>query len=193
MRSVMLVLLVSLLAAPATGDMIVEEKSGIEFPSVLALPGPDGAIQLDALGTGIRTKFRFKVYAACFYAEKGADLGEEPCEAAIRGDFAKRIVMHFLRDVDAEKIAGAYRDGIRKTLDEGHDEAIEGFCGLFTEKVLEGQTIVLTQLPGKGVLAEQDGQKLGILEDGKVIAALWATWFGEKPISGKLKKGLLGQ
>lgn len=193
MRSIALVLVLSALALPAAADMIVEESSGTEFPSILALPGEAGDLTLEARGAGIRTKFRIKVYAACFYAEPGVDWSGDPYATAIEGDFGKRIVMHFLRDVDAEKISGAYRDGIRKTLEEGSDEAIEAFCGLFTEKVLKGETIVLTQVPGLGLQAEQAGKPLGLLADPEVIKALWATWFGEKPISDKLKKGMLGQ
>jgi len=191
MRILTTLLALILLIPFALGEPMVEKSSKTEFPATLTLTGPDGQIDLIAQGTGLRKKAIFKVYAACFYIDKSADLGEDPATTAIGGDFAKRIDMHFLRDVDGEKIAGAFRDGIHKTL-EGRDEAVEAFCGLFSAEVKKGESIVLSYLPGWGLIAEQAGEELGRLEDPDIIAALWATWFGEDPISGDLKEGMLG-
>jgi hypothetical protein len=41
-------------------------------------------------------------------------------------------------------------------------------------------------------VAEQAGEELGTLKEGHVISALWATWFGDDPISDDLKEGMLG-
>lgn len=191
MRIFMIISALVLLAPLAWGEPMVEKSSKTEFPATITLTGPEGQIDLTALGTGLRKKAIFKVYAGCFYVEALTDLGEDPAAAAINGKFAKRIDMHFLRDVGGEKIAGAFREGIRKTL-QGHDEAVEAFCGLFSVEVKKGESIVLSDLPGWGLIAEQAGEELGRLEDGEVIAALWATWFGADPISGDLKEGMLG-
>ncbi len=192
MRTVLALLLLSMTALAAHADVIIEERSGAEFPAAIALSMEGGEQQLRAAGTGLRTKWRIKVYAACFYVERSVDLGEQPYEQAIGGDFAKRIVMRFLRDVDGEKIGGAFRDGIRKTIEEGKDEPVDAFCGFFTEKVRKGEEIVLTYLPGKGLAASQAGVELGEISDGAVIAAVWATWFGEDPVGKDLKRGLVG-
>lgn len=182
-----------LFALPALGEVIIEKSSKVEFPAEINITDAGGESHaLRATGTGLRKKMVFKVYAACFYADKLADLGEDPYAAAIDGDFAKKIVMHFLRDVDASKISGAFREGIRKTLSEGHDAEVDAFTGFFQEKVMNGETIELEYLPGGGLLAAQAGAELGSIDDPQVIAAIWATWFGDEPISGDLKRGLLG-
>ncbi len=191
MRILVLVMAIFLLAPAAWTDTVIEKSSKTEFPATIALAGSGGEIELKALGTGLRKKAIFKVYAGCFYVAEGADMGDDPAAAAIGGDFAKCIDMHFLRDVGGDKIAGAFRDGIRKSLD-GHDEAVEAFCGLFTAEVKKGESIVLSYMPGAGLLARQAGETLGGLEDAEVIAALWATWFGDDPISDDLKEGMLG-
>ncbi len=191
MRILVIVMAMFLLAPAAWTDTVVEKSSKTEFPATITLAGSDGELKLEALGTGLRKKAIFKVYAGCFYVAEGAELGDDPAAAAIKGDFAKHIDMHFLRDVGGDKIAGAFRDGIRKTL-EGHDEAVEAFCGLFTAEVKKGESIVLSYMPGAGLLAKQAGKELGRLDEVHVIAALWATWFGDDPISDDLKEGMLG-
>jgi hypothetical protein len=188
-------LILGLAHSAARTEAIVEESSGTEFPSTLTISVEDQEIDLRAAGTGLRKKAWFKVYAACFYVERSVDLGENPYEQAIHGDFPKRFVMHFLRDVGAKKIRGAFRDGIRKTLPEGpesRDEVVDAFCDLFTEEAGKGGRIVLTYLPGRGLSAAQAGEILGEAKDPELIAAIWATWFGEDPISEDLKKSLVG-
>jgi len=132
-----------LLAPAAIGDTVLEKSSKTEFPASITLKGSEGEVDLNALGTGLRKKAIFKVYAGCFYVDATAKLGDDPAAAAINGNFAKRIDMHFLRDVGGEKIAGAFREGIQKTL-KGHEKQINGFCDLFTEEVKKGESIVLT-------------------------------------------------
>ena len=194
MRLSALVALAILLAPAARAEVIVEKDSGQEFPATLTLNDPSSgeAVSLRATGTGLRKKAWFKVYAACFYVRSDVELGEDPYASFIADDYEKVIVMRFLRDVGADKIANAFREGIRKTLPEGHDEALDAFLGLFTAPVQNGQELTLSYTPGGGLEASQEGRPLGSLDDPAVIAALWATWFGDEPISKDLKQGLAG-
>ena len=194
--SLLIALLFVVLALPltASADVIVQSDSNTEFPAEISLVsgGQEEDVALRATGTGLRKKAWFKVYAACFYVGADVKLEEDPYSALIEEDFAKAITMHFLRDVGADKIANAFKDGIRKTLAEGHDEAVAAFTGLFVEELKKGDELALHYLPGQGLSAYQNGQALGGIEDPEVIAAIWATWFGEDPISDDLKKGLAG-
>lgn len=196
MRRLSALILAPLIALPAFGsEVIVESDSGEEFPAALIWndPGDGSSAALRATGTGLRKKAWFKVYAACFYVREDADLGEDPYAAFIDGDFEKSITMRFLRDVGADKIMGAFRDGIRKTLPEGSDEAVEAFVGMWTDPATKGKELSIRYRPGQGLSGYQDGRPLGSIDDASVIAAVWATWFGDEPISDDLKKGLAGQ
>lgn len=192
--SLLFALLVVFCALPAVADVIVESDSDTEFPAELQIGVGDGEDNpaLRATGTGLRKKAWFKVYAACFYVGAEVELSNAPYPEFIEGDFAKAITMHFLRDVGANKIVGAFRDGIRKTLPEGHDEAVEVFTGLFTEELKNGDRLELHYLPAQGLTAHHNGEALGGIQDPEVIQAIWATWFGDDPISGDLKEGLAG-
>lgn len=190
----LLILAIALTMGTASADVIVESDSGEEFPAALTWNDPGGgdSVALRATGTGLRKKAIFKVYAACFYVNTDAELGEDPFAALIEGDFEKSITMRFLRKVGGEKIMGAFREGIRKTLPEGHDEAVDAFAGFFDEKIQKGAELELRYLPGKGLSSYRDGRPLGTIDDPAVIAAIWATWFGDQPISDDLKQGLAG-
>lgn len=189
MRTCLSLMMIALLALPALAGTITESRSKVEFPASITVE----EATLHACGTGLRMKAIFKVYAACFYAEEGAHFGKDRFNVAINGDFSKRIVMQFLRKVGGEKIGAAFAEGIRKSLPEGHDEAVNHFAGLFTEKLRKGDQIVLTYIPGKGLHAEQAGVSLGDCTDSDVIAAIWATWFGSQPVGEDLKQGLLSE
>ena len=196
MRRLSALILVLLIALPAFGgEVIVESNSGEEFPATLILNDPADAssVALRATGTGLRKKAWFKVYAACFYVRADVELGEDPFIALIDGDFEKAITMRFLRDVGADKIMNAFRDGIRKTLSEGHDEAVEAFVDLWADPVKKGEELVIRYRPGKGLTGYKGAQPLGGIEDLEVITAIWATWFGDEPISEDLKDGLAGR
>ncbi len=189
-----LLILAFALTGTASADVIVQSDSGEEFPAALTWNDPGGGdgVALRATGTGLRKKAIFKVYAACFYVNADAELGDDPYPALIEGDFEKAITMRFLRKVGAAKIMDAFREGIRKTLPEGHDEAVNAFAGFFDENIKKGAELELRYLPGKGLSSYRDGRPLGTIDDEAVISALWATWFGDQPISDDLKQGLAG-
>jgi hypothetical protein len=147
MRTLAALLLLALAVVPAAADTVTEPRNETEFPARVPAAADGDTIALEALGTGLRTKWGIKVYAAGLYVAEGADLGGSRHAALIRGAVPRRIVMHFLRDVEAGEVAGTLREGIRKTLPAGHDE---------------------------------------------VAAAVWATWFGDDPISGDMKRRLAG-
>lgn len=192
MRTLAALLISALAALPAAADTVTEPRSETAFPARVLAAADGDTVALEALGTGLRTKWGIKVYAACLYVPADAPLGEDRHAALIRGAFPRRLVMRFLRGVDAGKVAGAFRDGIRKSLPEGRDGAVDAFCGLFAEDLREGDEIVLTQLPGTGLAVERAGGRLGVVADAAVAAAVWATWFGDDPISRDMKRRLAG-
>jgi len=167
------------------------------FPKELTLQYSGATAELYALGSGVRKKMVFKVYEAIAYAEKGADLGDDPYGAFIEGDFARRIVMYFLRDVGGDKIRGAWEDGFKKTLGEKDlapalEADMKTFIAFFDDEgVEEGETIELTWLPGVGLHTAVDGDVMQLINNSTLASGLWAIWLGDKPISGGLKKDLV--
>jgi hypothetical protein len=52
--------------------------------------------------------------------------------------------------------------------------------------------MVFTYTPGQGTAIEVKGAEKGAIEGKGFADALYASWIGDKPATGKLKKGLLG-
>jgi hypothetical protein len=52
--------------------------------------------------------------------------------------------------------------------------------------------MVFTYAPGEGTAVEVEGEAKGTIEGKEFADALFASWIGDKPATGKLKKGLLG-
>ncbi len=142
-------------------------------------------------GLGLRKKFVFSVYVGALYlATPTADAA-----AAIAADEPKRIVMHFLRDVGADKMEEAFREGFFNNSQEKLDRLgprLDAFVRLFAGGVKEGQAVALTYLPGVGVSAAFDGAEKGVIEGVDFMEALWAVWLGAVPADHDLKKGMLG-
>jgi hypothetical protein len=138
-------------------------------------------------GMGLLSKKGIKEYVAGLY------LGQKSnnAEAIIEADAPKRIVLHFTREVDQEKlkkdIGGGFDVNARATLKAQIDQFTSGL-----ETLNAGEEMAITYLPGTGtILAVKGKDKLTIpgLPFGQ---AVFVIWLGEKSPS-TVKKGILGQ
>ena len=181
----------------ASGGTFQGKAAKIQIPKEIVIKAAGKSVRLAALGSGIRKKLVFRVYEGIAYADAEADLGTDPFTALIQGDFAKRIVMHFVRDVDGGKIRGAFQDGFDKAVPAKKRspelaEDIERFLGYFSDGgVKKGQTIDLTWMPGMGLYTVYAGKPLPPIDDAALASALWAIWFGDKPVNGGLKRDMV--
>ncbi len=181
------------------GDKMFKGKGTDEqFPMDITVKAAGQEFDLVAVGSGVRKKMVFKVYEGIAYADKSADLSTDPYNTLINGDFPKRIVMYFLRNVDGGKMRGAYEDGFKKTMPEdkrtqSFNAALDTFLSYFPEnsEVKDGKTIELTWLPGMGLYTTMNGVPSPPINNPEFTTALWAIWFGDEPVSGDLKKDMV--
>lgn len=143
-------------------------------------------------GAGLRKKLMFKVYTGALYLPaKNAN-----ATTIIATDSPRRMVMHFLMDVDKGKIAEAWTDGLKDNTPNASPEVKTAFNTLssWMQDMKEGQQIVMTYVPGIGTTVEVAGKSKGTL-GGKAFAdAILNTWIGPKPGPGTdFKKAILGQ
>ena len=143
-------------------------------------------------GAGLRKKFVIKVYVGALYLP-----GKQSNAAAIlAADAPRRMVMHFLYDVDKEKMAEAWQEGLEDNTPNASAEVKTAFKTLSTwmADMKEGQRIVLTYAPGTGTTVEVAGANKGTLGGKAVADAILNTWVGPKPApGGDFKKAILGQ
>lgn len=143
-------------------------------------------------GAGLRKKFVIKVYAGALYLPAR----QNNAAAVLAADAPRRMVMHFLYDVDAGKMAEAWEEGLTANTPNASPEVKTAFRTLSTwmEDMKEGQRIVLTYVPGTGTTVEVAGKNKGTLGGKAVADAILNTWVGPKPgPGGDFKKAVLGQ
>lgn len=184
MRNFILAAALVLTAASATAATV----AGTKIEDTTTVAGQNLVLN----GAGLRKKFVVKVYVGALYLPSK----QSSAAAVLAADAPRRMVMHFLYDVDRAKMAEAWAEGLEDNTPNASAEVKTAFKTLATwmEDMKEGQRIVLTYAPGTGTTVEVNGKNKGTLGGKAVADALLNTWLGPKPGPGAdFKKAILGQ
>ncbi|MGB7846363.1 MAG: chalcone isomerase family protein [Candidatus Acidiferrum sp.] len=189
MKHLFAVLFALSLIGPATAQDVVEPKSGVKF----AVKDGDSSL----LGAGLRTKtvLKVKVYAIGLYVADPAISGPLKGKAGtaelyrelVNGDFRKKVVMKFLRDVSTEQIQDAFRDSLK-----GAGSKPDLWVNYFNE-MRSGQECVIAWTPGVGLETTVAGISKPAINDKAFASAVFGIWLGDKPIQEDLKKDLVAR
>jgi hypothetical protein len=132
-------------------------------------------------GEGIRYKkvaiVNVKVYAIK-HAMKQLP-AQKSKQAVIDIDTDKRIKLTMLRDVDAEKIQGALRDGYAMN---GYGDAakINSFVGAMNRELKEGSSVTITYSSAtKSTSISVEGAGSASVAGEDFMRATWSLWFGK--------------
>ena len=162
-------------------------KGGVTMPDKIHVAGKD--LVLNGLGIREATIFYVDVYVAGLYVEKKS---HDPKEL-IHSDTVKRLKLKFVRDVDRSDIVDAWTEGFKKT---GKYAALKpkiDKLNSWMEDIKEGQSMVYTYVPGKGITIKVKGKVKGVIKGKDFMEAFLTIWLGPKPPNKGLKKGLLGK
>lgn len=152
-----------------------------------------GGQELLLNGAGVRRKVVFKVYVAALYLPaKSASAA-----AIVDSPAPRRISMHLLREVTADTLVAALREGIAENhgaaeltaLAPQIDQLATLMRAIGTTKT--GDTVSL-EFSSAGVAVGFNGQPRGQVAGDAFAKALLRVWLGEKPVDTALKKALLG-
>lgn len=143
-------------------------------------------------GAGIREKFFFDIYLAALYLPGR----ESDARQILQSDRPWRMIMHFVySEVKSGKLADGWQDGFEANLEAGELQALQArldhFKSLFPD-MRRGEEVVLDYFPGKGVQVLIKGEAKGTIGGSDFARALLSVWLGEKPVTGDLKRALLG-
>lgn len=189
-RRARLLAVILALAAPFVlgPPALAAECRDVSFPDVAKV----GETELVLNGLGLRkaTFLKVKVYVAGLY------LPQKSAEAAavLGANQPWRLVLHFVRDVDADDIRDAFLEGFEKApggIPDVLRPRIEALNGLMID-FEEGHVLSLTNDPAKGVGVEVNGAPGGPIEGADFASALLSIWLGPEPPNEELKSGLLG-
>ena len=146
-----------------------------------------GAETLVLNGLGLRSKMGAKVYVAGLYLGQRSSDGP----AILKADAAKRIVLHFVREVGGEKLKDTFLDGFDANAKATLNAQVDQFTSAL-ETLKVGEEMAITYGPGTGTVINVKGKDKVTIPGLPFAQAVFGIWLGAKPPSGDLKKGLLG-
>jgi hypothetical protein len=181
------------LQPPAADQEIVEPRTGVRFTTRQG--------DLSLLGVGVRTRsiFRVKVYAIGLYvadaalagplaAHKGKLDTPEFYRDLIWGDFDKRIVMKFVRDVTREQV----QDNFREALPSVNPARLDVFASHMVA-TREGEEYLIRWAPGGVLETSFRGRPNTPIADKDFAAAVFGIWLREHAIQADIKRSLVSR
>lgn len=149
-----------------------------------------GDRDLPARGGTLCRHRTFKVYTALLYASP-----EARSVKSLLGPSAKRLVLHYHREISKEDIAEASERTLKshpkldiKKLRERLDRIYSWY-----EDVEEGDRFWLDYVPGKGCELFFNGKSKGVIEGDDFAEAYFGIWLSDYSISDTYRDRLLGK
>jgi len=187
-------LLFSLLAIALTGASGAAELAGVKIDDKVKLSASGPELVLN--GTGLRTRYRAKVYVAALYLQEKKTSAADAI--ALKG--AKRVQLWLMRDVEADQMSAALTEGLNANLSSADLEKFKtqiqqlNATLVAVHELKEGDVMTFDLLPGAGTRISVNGQLRGTPIAGDDFhVALLKIWLGDNPVQAELKKALLGQ
>jgi len=178
----------------ADESTLKEPATGVSFP-VTSSAG------LTLLGVGVRKKLVFNVYAAALYVDgpglRDASGGDNSLKklnrAMLFGTFRRRLVLHFVRPVPAEKVRAAFQDSLTNNMTKEDYEAEEESITRFLDSCEDIGKFDSFSFESSGSLVKV---RLGTrtlfgARSLRLVRGMWGSYFGRRPIDEALRKNLL--
>jgi hypothetical protein len=161
------------------------ELDGIKFDDKVLLENKE--LILNGIGIRRATIFKVKVYYGGLYLDQKSKDGS----IIINNNSPKQIVMNFVHDVDAKKLAGGFSDGFKAANKnaEALTTQLSKFNSLLSD-VVKGDKIVINFLTD-GVSVSVKGKAFEKIQSSEFSKALISIWF-INPSDEGLRDGLLG-
>jgi hypothetical protein len=192
-------------------EMVTEPGSSVSFETSRTVDDRPYIL----LGTGLRKKLGFKVYAMGLYVDDsearrafpalatragGSDhhklTADDHAQAfVIWGQFPKLAVLRFLRNVSANKIRDTFKESLEAQLAGGMTDEIkkslDEMLGLFDRDMKSGQELLFHSFTDGRIEIEIAGLKKPGPQNARLVRALWSVWLGPKPVSKEMRRSLV--
>jgi hypothetical protein len=188
MRPALLAAWLGGVTAFGAGAASAAECAGASFAEQVLVDG--APLTLNGLGRRLATMLEVEVYVAALYvASPSGD-----AKALLESNGARRIVLHFVRDVDAGDLEEAWQEGFERNAKAQLPALRERIDRLkaWMADMKTGQRLTFTSKPGAGTEVDVNGKVEGGIPGDDFSRALLSLWLGERPANPGLKAGLLG-
>lgn len=171
-----------------TANASAAQCEGVKFSDSATVAGKK--LVLNGLGIREATFMQVDVYVAGLYVEKKSKSGKTLMDPKM----TKRLVLHFVRDVDRDDVVEAYQESFQKAAGSKYGKHKADLKKLLSwmSAMKEGQNMTYTYVPGKGVTVSVNGKTKGTIEGDEFSQIFFKIWLGPNPPNSGLKTGLLG-
>jgi hypothetical protein len=166
---------------------------GVDVPELL--PATKDSPELHMRGASIRRVYGFvEVYVGALYIGDNTLADEQIIDA----DIARRMTFYVTSSrVSARRFTNAIQDGlsinVSKEKMEELSERLEKLVSLFDHKFVEGTVGYIEWHPeSQSTIIAIDGNVRGSIPGKDLNDSLLKIWIGEKPVSERFKKEVLG-
>ena len=168
-----------MLGSPAWA--IKDPETGVVFPNKVKCDGAGAT----AAGVGVReATLGVDVYAVVLYVNpKAAGKSVRATSACVK------IRARFVRDVDADKVRGAWVKGFKKHGLSTSDPVVKKFLGIIRGEIKKRQEMVMTTSAGK-VIFRYAGRAVTITRAAKLASAIKKVYLGSSSPTPTLVKDL---
>ena len=158
----------------------------MEFAEQIKVDGK--TLELNGLGARLATFFKVKVYVAGLYLEKKS---MNP-KSIIDSVETKKLVMKFLRSVDAQKLKDAWKESLLKNVKDINKfkNELKAFNDAMVD--VEKKDVMTILFKPSGVVLTMKGKALPEIQNAGFSQALLSIWL-KNPPNDELKEGLLGK
>lgn len=166
----------------------VGEIAGVSMPETITVEGK--TLKLNGMGL-YKKMFFHKVYIAGLYLENPA----KDAMSIVSAEEIKRVHIAFLHDLHSSQIGEVIQEGFTRNFKAqmgALKDRLEKLKALIPNAKARDE-LVLTYMPGKGILVFAQGVERGIIEGKEFADALFSVWIGSNPINQGLKDALLGK
>ena len=206
-------MLMMAMPAAALAKHVKEPSTGVGFDPIRKW----GKFKMRCIGTCLREKGPFDVYAGCFYVDlaqgkaklleflatpaAGGAYKDGKLDTAkllsneafyqwlIKADLPTSIDMTFVRDVSGDKIKGAYKEGLSKFM---KDKAMMNkFLDQTTGDIAKWQHLTLNTFPGGKVVFQYAGKTKKTIVSKDLAQGLLSIYFGKPPLKQAIKRSLV--
>jgi hypothetical protein len=163
--------------------------SGVKIDSKLTVEGE--TLMLN--GAGLREKMWIDLYVGSLYlptkSSNSKDIIDSKNAAAIKLDIVSGMIT-------SDKMISAVNEGFENSTNKNTaplKAKIDKFKSFFKEEIKKGDSFIIANIPGDGVVVFKNGVKKGAIDGYDFKKALFGIWLGSKPADSDLKEGMLGK
>ncbi|MEO1338312.1 MAG: chalcone isomerase family protein, partial [Myxococcota bacterium] len=146
------------------------EKAGVKMPDTVSVAGK--TLQLNGLGVREATIFAIDVYVAGLYVPQKSN---DPAKL-MNDDVPKKLMLTFVRDVDADDIADAFSDSFKKNKFSAKIQSQLKTLNGWMSDMKDKQSMSFTYVPGEGITVEVRGEKKGTIAGADFQKSFLAIW-----------------